>query len=324
MKADNFEKKIWGKISKTSPTPRWQFLLKNYVVWLLAGLALLVGSLAFSVVVYLSAGNDWAVLGQQRTSWLELLLLTLPYFWLLLLAALIFVAYYNIKHTKRGWSYPLSWIIGGSIILSLLFGALFFKAGLGRTIDDVLSQQRGPVYARIFNPRLGFWAEPNEGRLVGLVADDLGDNQFVIIDPEEKSWQVDTTQAEIMLPGSQLIVGKPVKISGQATAEDKFTATTVMSLDFGRKAFRPGMMFDRLDFAKRPEPMPGLFAKYPELLPNFLEHLQTCPECFCRLLQERPEAWQEITKMSWQPADLAKLAALRDNCLAEPGPAVHR
>ncbi|MFA5753878.1 MAG: hypothetical protein WC905_00765 [Patescibacteria group bacterium] len=260
---DIFDQKLLKKIKeeKIAPKPRWHFLLKNYVIWVVGGLALLVGAGAVSVLTYLMINNDLGIhraLGKTRG---EFLLLTLPYFWLVFLGLFIFVIYYNIKHTKRGYRYPLWAVALVSVLASVILGEALFLLGIGEKIDSVLGR-RAPFYERFMNPQLEFWSQPEEGRLVGMALQLSGDERFVLIDRDQKEWEVipasstvqeflatmpfldEATPADIPLP--------PLRLIGEQISENEFRAETIMSLMPGRAFFdRPG------HGPKRPTGLPG-------------------------------------------------------------------
>ena len=70
------------------PKPRWTFLLKDYAIWILGAFSLIVGSLAFSVIIYMLKNNDWEVYRHLSGSLPGFVVITMPYFWLIFLAIL--------------------------------------------------------------------------------------------------------------------------------------------------------------------------------------------------------------------------------------------
>lgn len=221
MKLNNFAEHLLEKIKNEniSPKPRWHFLLKNYVVWSFGALALIFGSAAISVIIYLLKYNNWELGLKLDGGFLAFFLMTLPYFWLIFLGLFIFALSYNIKHSPKGYRYSLSFIIIFAILLSIILGELFFLLGLGRKIDDILGQ-KAPLYAEMFNPQMGFWLRPEDGRLAGLAV--LGEEGLNIIDPTGKVW-------EIILPLQSLnnlesLDGQPLNLIGEIKAENVFEA----------------------------------------------------------------------------------------------------
>ena len=82
MSENNIPNQVLEKIKNIRPTPRWQFLLRDYSVWILGAVSLALGSLSFSVVLFMLANNDWDIYSEISNSFFKFLLITLPYFWL--------------------------------------------------------------------------------------------------------------------------------------------------------------------------------------------------------------------------------------------------
>jgi len=210
------------KEKNIKPKPRWQFLLKNYLVWFLAALALIIGSFAFAVIIYMFLNNDWDVYQKINHSLFKFMLITLPYAWLLFLGMFVFIAYYNVKHTKKGYRFSLTKLIIGSVVISMLLGLLFYGFGLGRAIDEKL-MERMLFYRRVFNPRMMIWDKPEQGRLMGEVLEVIDPYHFKIIDFNRKSWNV---IRELVDP--ELELQMRVRLLGRMIDEQNFKAFQVM------------------------------------------------------------------------------------------------
>jgi hypothetical protein len=179
-----------------TPTPRWQFLLKDYLVWAGAGIMLVLGSLAVPVIIHMLVTNDWDVYEYLNGSLGQFVLLTLPYFWIVCLTLFVALAYYNIRHTKSGYRFHMLYVSIGSIAVSLLFGAALYGAGLGQIIDQTLADHV-PFYEQIARPRRLLWMQDDHGLLAGTVTGIVDDAHFILIDFRNKNWEV-TYQAPAM------------------------------------------------------------------------------------------------------------------------------
>lgn len=257
MTDNEFDKKIISKITKErlAPKPRWHFLLKNYVMWVAGGLALLIGAAAVSVMIYLFKHGNWELRAAAHKTFWEFFLLTLPYFWIMFLGLFIFIVYYNFKHTKKGYLYPLPFVVAGSILASLFLGLIFHQIGLGRIIDDALGR-RAPFYGKVFNPQLDFWCAPEEGRLTGVVIDLESVASFSLLDPTGNDWQVLTEDGSQF---SGVRVGLPVRVVGRVDGKNKFYAEIIRPAGLPGRGFfahprmRGGERFDcRLDNCRPP------------------------------------------------------------------------
>lgn len=235
---DQFKEKLIAKIKseKLSPKPRWQFLLKNYVMWIAGALALLVGALAVSVMIYLLKYNDWDIYSQTKKSFWEFLLLTLPYFWFIFLGIFIFIVYYNFKHTENGYRYPHILLVGASIILSILLGAIFFATGIGEKIDDVLGRQ-APFYDRVFNRHIDFWSQPDDGRLSGMVILQNGQTEFLLVNRDREEWLIETKNAKTH-SDEKIIVGQPINLLGEKIGDNIFQVDEIVPVKAGRGFLR--------------------------------------------------------------------------------------
>ncbi|RLC36848.1 hypothetical protein DRH27_04605 [Candidatus Falkowbacteria bacterium] len=238
--SDKFGKKIINKIvkEKIRPKSKWQFLLRDWVVWGAGILSLVIGSLSFAVILYLYKFNDWNLYLQITDSFAEFILLTLPYFWLLFVVIFIFILYYNIKHTKKGYRYPLPVVLAASVLLSIMLGSLFFKVGLGQAIDDVLGQ-KAPLYTQLFNRQLSYWSEPQKGRLSGIVISIITDTEFLLLDLEKNEWKIVNTSERRLL--TDLIqIKRPIRLIGEIISEDIFEVERIMPVGPGREFFMRG------------------------------------------------------------------------------------
>ncbi|MFA6995016.1 MAG: hypothetical protein WC249_01240 [Patescibacteria group bacterium] len=234
MDIDGFEQKLVAKIrdEKITPYPRWHFLLKNYVVWVVGIVALFIGAAAVSVMIYFFKYSGWEIREEAHKSLVDFLLLTLPYFWIIFLGIFVFILYYNLHHTKRGYRYPIWLIVVASVVLSAILGGILFLAGWGQKIDDLLGEQV-PFYDTVINRQLGFLFNPDEGRLVGLVSGQNNDQSFNIIDPLGNQWQVFSKSGKRSLDVLEL--HQPIGLVGKMISENIFEARVIRPIHPGRR-----------------------------------------------------------------------------------------
>ncbi len=232
-----FEHKLLAKIKgeKISPRPRWQFLLKNYVVWLAGLVSLLIGAAAISVMIYLFKFNDWEIYDQTKKSFLEFFVLTLPYFWIIFLSLFIFIISYNFKHTKKGYRYSIILLGGASIMLSVFLGAIFYVAGLGEKLDNILGSG-APFYDQVINRHIDFWSQPSEGRLSGLVIGLTEDGKFILIDRGQEEWLVSVENSK-PFSGTIIVIGQPIRLLGEEIGDHAFRADKILPINAGRDFF---------------------------------------------------------------------------------------
>ncbi|MFZ4631628.1 MAG: hypothetical protein ACOYL8_00280 [Patescibacteria group bacterium] len=239
-----FESKLLAKIKecKICPKPRWQFLLKDYTVWLAGILSLIIGSAAISVMIYLFKFNDWEIYEQTKKSFLEFFILTLPYFWFVFLGIFVLIISYNLKHTKSGYRYTTFYVIGASVILSIILGTIFFFAGLGEKLDNILGSQ-APFYDQVINRHVDFWSKPSEGRLSGVVIGIDDGGKFILIDRGGEEWLVNTEKSQPFTK-EIIIISQPIRLLGEETDDHEFSAVKILPMNAGRNFFNRlnGMM----------------------------------------------------------------------------------
>lgn len=236
MENEIFNKEILEKLQelKIKPRARWHFLLKNYAIWISGVLALLIGAASVSVIIYLSSYNDFGIRQDINKSLGEMLLLTLPYFWLIFLGIFVFIVYYNLKHTKTGYRYSIGLVVTVAVVASIFLGGIFYAAGLGQELDEVLGQ-KAPLYGEMINPRIDFWSNPEEGRLVGIIISQTGDEDFVLIDKDRQEWLVKIEGDDFTAPP---LAGAPLRLIGEKKSDNVFEVFKVMPMMPGRGFFK--------------------------------------------------------------------------------------
>ena len=236
----NVSQKVFGEIKgkNIKPKPKWEFLMKDYFLWFLGIASLIIGAFAFSVTLYMFENNDWDVYEHINNSFFEFALATLPYFWIVCIAAFILAARYNFWHTKKGYKRHLYLIIIGGVALSIMLGACLHSIGAGQLIDNALSKN-APFYNSLINKREMTWARPEKGLLAGVVIS--GDNyqHFWIRDFAGKDWNIDGEGAAVM-PRAEIEKDSKVRIVGEKLNGNNFKAHKIAS--WGRRKTIPFLL----------------------------------------------------------------------------------
>lgn len=239
------------KEKNVSLKPKWQFLIRDYIVWVLGFISLIIGSISFATILYMLRNNDWDIYSHISDNLFGFIILTLPYFWLIFLGVFILSAYYNFRHTKKGYKFPLSKIIFFSIFANIFVGSFFYNMGIGQAIDNMVEREL-PFYSKLINQRKGIWEHHDEGLLAGIVMEVSG-NTAVIRDVEGDFWYVSdfsTSTPQIF----RIKQGDMIRILGVKIDEENFQAEQVLPMrgmrwieDHGPQHFPqgPGMMFER-------------------------------------------------------------------------------
>lgn len=191
METKDISQKVLAAIKEKHivPRPKWQFSLKAILLWFGGAFSLISGAAGFSVIIHLLRFNDWDAYRYIDKNIFNFILLTMPYFWILFLAAFIFIVDFNFKHTKKGYQYRLPFVAGVSILLSIVLGAILYIAGVGRIIDSALST-RVPFYIEFANRRPMLWSEAEQGRLAGLILEAESLAEFTLVDFQGQTWKV--------------------------------------------------------------------------------------------------------------------------------------
>ncbi|NUM25844.1 MAG: hypothetical protein HUU49_04485 [Candidatus Buchananbacteria bacterium] len=193
------------KESHIKPTPRWEFLLKDYVMWIIFIIAILVGSLATSVTIFMLRHENWDYY-QAQPSAITTILINLPYFWLLILLAFLGLAWYNIKHTNKGYRYNTLAVLGISVIASILIGSVSYSVGLGEDLEDIF-YKRFPFYHHFMENRARQLFSP-AGPILGGVVVNVNSSQVEIQDFNGRLWIISTSTTQFDIGDRIILVGK--------------------------------------------------------------------------------------------------------------------
>jgi heme/copper-type cytochrome/quinol oxidase subunit 2 len=226
--------KIIDEIEKRNvvPIPRWHFILKRAVFWVLALISVVTGAISMATAIYVFFDNDYIVdragiekLFEQRPL-VEVIVQSIPYVWLLALALFIIVAYYGFRHTRKGYRYPMVRVIGGSLLLSVLLCGILDAFDIGKQVHRYLIDNiRG--YGSLVYTNDVLWAQQEKGLLGGKVVRSSPRGSVVVIrDYRHHYWTVDISSARAH-PGTTIAVGKYLKITGLKTGPATFKAVTI-------------------------------------------------------------------------------------------------
>ncbi len=299
----NFGEELLHKIKDEhlQPKPRWQFLLKNYVIWGVGALALFLGSIAMSLIILMTRYNDWGLYQRLDSGHLQFWLFVIPFFWIICLIAFVVLVYFDIKHTKKGYRYSPVTIMAVIVAASVLLGGIFDIIGLGARVDNELGR-RVPFYDRIIDPHIEFWSHPNEGRITGMIISHQ-DGNYMLIDRDQVEWDVET-QGLKQTSGSGLVVGHPARFLGEIDSDHKFKASETLPFFPGQGFFErfgppptPGLNPERENddqpvSCHLPQPSTSLnflLEKYPELKTAFSNDLLSDKENLKKTIKTDPE-----------------------------------
>ena len=257
---DDFDQDLLAEIKKQKikPRSRWCFVAKNYLIWALGVLAMVLGAVAVSLMIFLGRATEARVYFSLN-NFGEALVLLVPIFWICSLALFIILFYFNIKHTKKGYRYNVWLVLGVALAGSVILGIVGQAAGLGQEMDDLLGR-RAPFYDRVMNPQVRFWNEPEEGRLSGIVIAIEEEGDLILMAQDEIEWQV-LVSGSRRAPGLEIVVGRPIRCLGTKLDASHFQAEEILPMRAGRK------FFERLGPppSQRPRPVDDVQINSPQI-----------------------------------------------------------
>ena len=221
------------KEKKIQRKARWTFLLRDYVVRIFGLISLFVGGMAFSVIIYMMRNNSWEEYSYAGDSFLQFIILSLPYFWIGFLILFVVIADYNIRHIKKGYRYRLPAVVLASIVISAFLGGLFYNIGMGQTIDDILSKNTA-YYEQFINPGFKMWQNPEKGLYSGRIISVNAENELKFEDIDGNLWTVIYDKHDCMLE-RKVLEGFQVRIFGKNLSEDLIEAERIVPMFAGRR-----------------------------------------------------------------------------------------
>ncbi len=217
---------------KVVPIPRWHFLLRRSVFWVLAVFSVITGSISMATAIYVFVDHDFVVdhaninrfLDQQPL--IEDIIVSIPYLWLVAMVLFVLVAYYGLRHTRKGYRYPTLRLIAGSMLLSLLLSGLLNLFDVGLIIHRYLIENVR-AYGRLVYTNEQRWSQVKKGWLGGkVIREDKVQRQLIVMDYRKRLWTVDIGTTTVK-PGTLMLPGKYIKITGTKTGSQSFQATSI-------------------------------------------------------------------------------------------------
>lgn len=222
---DNSDKLIEKiKEQDLKPIPRWQFLMKDSILWTLFIMSTIFGAFAFSIVLYAIQQVDFNLFGHMTHSWYEMLLSLVPLIWIIFLIVSILLIIISIKNSRKGYKFSPLTVLGLGTALSILLGVLFFITGGGKWLDHAFAQKISR-YDSVEDRKIEVWSLPEEGTLSGTILS-TGENTFELEDFKGKSWIVDFSHADLV-PSVEILDGEKIKMTGKMLSENRFQADKI-------------------------------------------------------------------------------------------------
>lgn len=234
---------ILERIEVESPTPKMVFLTREYSVWSFWVLSVIIGAVAIAVMLFVGSHQQYALYEATHENLYTFMIEFLPYLWLATFALMTGLAVYNLRHTKRGYKYPVWQIATSSLVLSFAGGAALQFFGFGYFVDHELGEHVAS-YRSQEKLEMSLWQQPEEGRMTGVLT---GSTTFT--DVSGTNWNVDTVD----LPSRDtalLLSDQPVRVLGTST-EGKFIICNVFPVLKEGQSLRSEFKEERQQFQER-------------------------------------------------------------------------
>lgn len=225
------------KEEKIKPRSRWRFVLQSYVVWLIFFVSIISGAVSLAVALYLLRINDWGSYVFINSSFINFVLITLPYFWLIIFPIFLWISYHYFQHTRAGYRLEFIKIVAFNLGASALLGVSFYAVGIGRFTDNVFIK-RAPFYGEMMMEREKKWHNPDMGVLAGQIGEVDDGEAFELSSVVGGEWVVEYSEARVA-GGVVIERGVAVRVFGDRLSENDFVAREIKPLSGPGREFRP-------------------------------------------------------------------------------------
>jgi hypothetical protein len=210
-----------------TPTSKWQFRLRSGALWIPGIFITILGACAFAGMLFGALHAGWKYREFIEPSPFIFFLKAIPLIWI---ASFVIFAGAIIKMTritKTGYRYTSGMILGGSLIASLVLGALLFLADSNLGPNPVI---RFPVEKR----ETQIWSNPAQGRIAGIVH--IRPDGIILLDIEDKMWMLDVSEIQNQ---DLLVDSSMIRVLGTMLDEDSFQACMIMPWEFAMNHHLP-------------------------------------------------------------------------------------
>lgn len=218
-------KKLLEKIQHDHVTQksRFEFTAKNVLFWMLFSASILIGGLAFSVMIFAFSQTEFDLIEHLTHSRIEFILSMLPILWIILTGIFAILSIWGVRHTKKGYKYSPLTVIGGSILCSIVLGTVFYLSGGAERFEAIFARNV-PGYQSVEEKKLTTWSNPEQGFISGTIQST--GTTILLKDWNGDDWQIDTTNALIRGRAS-MNVGSQIKIIGELQQDNQFKAEEI-------------------------------------------------------------------------------------------------
>ena len=189
------------------PIPKWEFIAKNWSLWLGLIVSLVLLILGFALSIFGVVDN-----------------IIVPYLWLFIAIIFFILSYFLFEKTKKAYYFPHWQVITAIIALALIVGGALFKMGLASRLDKSLDNV--PYYRQMVPMKIAAWNNPQSGYLSGTITKIIDNNNFELKDFNDKVWNI--SGEDILIKGRIAIVrGVEIKLIGSQTTDNTFNVKEI-------------------------------------------------------------------------------------------------
>jgi hypothetical protein len=206
------------------PIPRSRFVVKESAVWAMGVFAIVMGSLGVASLIFTARFSEWEYYEATHDTILTFAMDIAPYAWLISLLIFTVLAYEAIRHTKRGYRYPVPALTLAVIGASMIGGVAVSATGGGRFADHLAEYV--PPYRSLEERKLVVWNKPDRGLIAGIVTDISEDGaSFTLRSPSN---ELHTIHTDTMDPNmmENVVVGMAMRVMAPLVERSPFAYET--------------------------------------------------------------------------------------------------
>ena len=226
------------KEGDVKPYSKWRFILHRFVMWVLFGISILIGSVASGVAIFQLQHAEWDLYQHFSHSLLEFVILVVPYFWLIFMIGFTVFAYYFFRRTERGYRYSVVVLVLVSLGVSIAGGLIFDKVGFAERLEGLFSD-RVSFYRALQERKERVWMAPENGLLAGKIIEVMPDGTMEFVDFNNQRWTLLARHA-VWRRSLKPMKGLKIKIIGRMKSNKVFVAEEIRP--WGGRRWRHGKM----------------------------------------------------------------------------------
>ncbi len=214
MNKDQIIQKI--KQENIKPKPKYFFIFKKVLTWILLTITTIFGSYAFAFLFLKLFFIDFKYWYFFSDSYDKFIFYNLPLIWIALFIISLYLISYLFTKTSHGYRYSLFVIGIISIFVSMLLG-IFLAKYIANTDSMMHNLER---------ERIERWHKPRSGLLLGEII--LKEDKYLLLqDTHNKLWNIDI---ENILDDSKQVLehDQPVSVIGMYKNDQYFTACQIL------------------------------------------------------------------------------------------------